>query len=115
MDGGELLGGYLRAWEVIIAVEAKRCWGRREGFVFGLGRQGGERGMWGAAVGRWEGGGEMGRRHREVDGAADPGRKLSSIYAPCHWNRRGDRTSSLLATAAAAICSNRTSIRVFGF
>lgn len=68
--------------------------------------------MWGAAVGRWEGGGEMGRRHREVDGAADPGRKLSSIYAPCHWNRRGDRTSSLLATAAAAICSNRTSIIV---
>jgi hypothetical protein len=43
MDGGELLGGYLRAWEVIIAVEAKRCWGRREGFVLGLGRQGGER------------------------------------------------------------------------
>lgn len=54
--------------------------------MLGLGRQGGERGVWGAAVGRWEGGGEMGRRHREVDGhgAADPGRKLSSIYAPCH-------------------------------
>jgi hypothetical protein len=101
MDGGELLGGYLRAWEVIIAVEAKRCWGRREGFVLGLGRQGGERER------------EIGRRHREVDGAADPRRKLGSIYAPCHWNRRGDRsTSSLLATAAAAICSNRTSIIV---
>jgi hypothetical protein len=53
--------------------------------------------MWGTAVGRWDlgVGGEMGRRHREVDGAADPRRKLGSIYAPCHWNRRGDRTSSL--------------------
>lgn len=64
MDGGELLGGYLRAWEVIIAVEAKRCWGRREGFCVGTwqaGRRERERCgvlLWdvgtGREVGKWE-------------------------------------------------------------